>query len=95
MIKNQFITNSTQKDIGESFGFLCEDGVRISPENDRVYFYPDWATDGFPCFGLLKFNNESREWQAYHGERSGPIFATRQEVQKYINARKAEKPKNT
>lgn len=50
------------------------------------------ANDEMPDFLLA---NESREWQAYHGERSGPIFATRQGVQKYINARKAEKPKNT
>lgn len=62
MINGEMLKNMTTE---EQFGFLCEDGVRISPENDRVYFYPDWATDGFPCFGLLKFDNESREWQAY------------------------------
>ena len=68
----------------DSFGYLCADGVKINPENHKVYFYPKWATDGIPCFGLLEFNNDSREWWPYHGEQSGPAFSYMKAVKEYI-----------
>ncbi len=72
----------------DSFGYLCADGVRISPENHKVYFYPKWATDGIPCFGLLEFNNDSREWLPYHGEQSGPAFSCMKAVKEYIERKR-------
>lgn len=66
---------------------LTEDGVTINPETDPVFFYPDWGKDGIPCLGLPVFDNTTRKWTGYHGEPSGPLFATREGVDAYIQRR--------
>ena len=65
-------------------GYLTEDKIYVSLEDTMIYFYPEWATDGYPCHGYAIFDNVEREWYGYHGKRSGPIFATREGVEKYI-----------
>ncbi len=68
-------------------GLLTADGKVVAPERTRLYFYPSWATDEVPCYGLPIFDNEAREWHPYHGKKAGPMFATRKAVNDYIALR--------
>ncbi len=68
-------------------GFKTEDGFYINPADTPVYFYPTWATDKYPCNGLMNFDNESRKWINYHGNDGAPVFFKRENVDKYINTR--------
>ena len=66
--------------------FITEDKCVINPVNTDVYFYPTWATDGYPCRGLLEFDNDRRVWVNYH-HSNVPVFYNRSAVDEYIKNR--------
>lgn len=59
------------------------DGYEVKPEIEKLYSYPDFATDGIPSYGLADFDNDSREWHSVHGKHLS-LFKTRPAIIKHI-----------